>query len=84
MSDVEFTKRVEMTRTRVWVGIVAVLLLVLGANAHLVYVAVRSQPSCVAHIRQGESARGRDSFSAAQSACSLVNRAAQSGKRGRS
>ncbi len=63
----------------VWIGIAAVLLLVLGANAHLVYVAVRSQPSCVAHIRQGENARGRDNFSAAESACSFSDRAAQSG-----
>jgi hypothetical protein len=41
---------------------------VVAANAHLVFVAVASQPDCVAHIRQGEGAASR--FSAAQSSCS--------------
>lgn len=80
MSDLVSTKQAEMTRTMVWIGIALVLLLVLGANAHLVYVAVRSQPSCVAHIRQGENTSGRETFRAAQSACSLSDRAAQSGR----
>jgi hypothetical protein len=34
-----------------WVLIPAILLLVAGANAHLVYVAVQSQPDCVAHAQ---------------------------------
>ena len=46
------------------------LLLLIGANAHLVYVAATSQPDCVAHVRQGEEARGAVQFSAAKSACS--------------
>lgn len=52
------------------VGIGAGLLLLIGANAHLVYVAATSQPDCVAHVRQGEEARGAVRFSAAKSACS--------------
>ena len=44
------------TRTRaiLWLAIGAGLLLVLIANSHLVYMAVVSQPDCVAHVRQGE------------------------------
>lgn len=80
MSDVTSTGRAETTRTALWTGIAALLLLVLGANAHLVYVAVRSQPSCVAHVRHGENKMGGDSFTAAQSACSLSESAPQSGK----
>lgn len=60
-----------------WLVIAAGLGLVLGANAHLVYVAESSQPACVAHLRSG--AR-RDGFSAAQSACPPRNRVAQSAK----
>ncbi|SFC84946.1 hypothetical protein SAMN05428997_112125 [Bosea sp. CRIB-10] len=43
-------------------GVVALLLL---ANAHLVYVAVGSQPDCVPH----EKAAGSGMFRAARSAC---------------
>ena len=42
------------TRVVVWTAVCAGLLLVLIANSHLVYVAVISQPECVAHLRQGE------------------------------
>jgi hypothetical protein len=41
---------------------------VIAANAHLIYVAIASQPDCVTHVRPGERA-GRQ-FSAAQSSCS--------------
>jgi hypothetical protein len=44
------------------------LLLVAGANAHLVYVAVTSQPDCVQHVRAGGEARSGQ-FSVAKSAC---------------
>lgn len=77
MSDGASIKRTDMTRAMVWIGVALVLLIVLGANVHLVYVAVRSQPACVAHLRQGESGRDRDDFSAAQSACSPSEGAAQ-------
>jgi uncharacterized membrane protein len=43
------------------------LLLVLAANAHLVYVSLTSQPACVAHDRTDDAAAGR--FAAAKSAC---------------
>lgn len=45
------------------------LLVVLLANAHLVYVAVMSQPDCVAHIQASETPAPKGSFSAAKSAC---------------
>jgi hypothetical protein len=35
----------------VWLLVSAGLLLFAGANAHLVYVAFRSQPDCVAHVK---------------------------------
>jgi hypothetical protein len=52
-----------------WVMIGAGLLLVLIANSHLVYMAVVSQPECVAHVRQGEGAPNEGKFSAARSSC---------------
>jgi len=72
------TKQVVTGKVLLWLAIAAGLLLVLGANVHLVYVAERSQPSCVAHVRHGGSASGHDSFSAAKSACSPQRGAAQS------
>jgi hypothetical protein len=44
------------------------VLLVAGANAHLVYVAMTSQPDCVQHVRAGGDA-GPGQFSVAKSAC---------------
>ena len=58
------------TKAVLWVAIGAGLLLLLIANSHLVYVAIVSQPDCVAHLRQGESDAHSASFSAAQSNCS--------------
>ncbi|HKP25819.1 MAG TPA: hypothetical protein VJV39_18270 [Dongiaceae bacterium] len=57
-------------RTAIWLAVATGLLLFVGANAHLVYVAVTSQPGCVAHLKPGESDPQRASFSAAQSSCS--------------
>ena len=42
------------------------LLLVAGANAHLVYVAVTSQPDCVPHLKEAGTS---GSYRAAKSAC---------------
>lgn len=39
---------------------------VVGANAHLVYVAFQSQPDCVAHLK---TAGGDGGYRAAKSAC---------------
>ena len=57
------------TKAVVWAAICAGLLLVLIANAHLVYMAAVSQPDCVAHVRQGESTPKEGKFSAARSSC---------------
>jgi len=43
--------------------------LLLGANAHLVYVALRSQPECVTHVKPGAAAPAGSTFRAAKSAC---------------
>ena len=49
----------------------AIALVVVGifvaANAHLLYVALQSQPDCVAHVKPGVGAPGQ--LSAAKSAC---------------
>jgi hypothetical protein len=50
-----------------WLLVAAVLLVVAGANAHLVYVAVTSQPDCVAHLKEAGSQAGE--YRAAKSAC---------------
>ena len=55
-------------RTAIWLGVTALIVLVLGANVHLLYVAIGSQPDCVAHEAPGVGQGG--SFSAAQSSCS--------------
>jgi len=59
-----------MSKSAIWLAVGAGLLLVIGANAHLVYVALTSQPECVAHLGPGEGDAHSGSFSAAQSACS--------------
>jgi hypothetical protein len=50
-------------------AVVAGLLVVLLANAHLVYVAVTSQSDCVDHIQTGVTPAPEGSFSAASSSC---------------
>ena len=64
-------------RARLWLCLLIAsgLLLVVAANAHLVYVASISRPACVAHLRQGEGSNEFGLFSAAQSACSSPLRA---------
>lgn len=49
----------------------AVVLLLVAANAHLVYVAFASQPDCVAHAKTPDTARTKDgaTFRAARSSC---------------
>jgi hypothetical protein len=54
-------------------AVAAGLLLLAGANAHLLYVALTSQPDCVAHVKPGETA-GSGMFSAAKSSCSGARR----------
>lgn len=55
-------------RRWIWLLVGAGLALVIGANWHLVYVAVTSQPDCVAHVRGGANGPA-GSFSAAKSSC---------------
>ena len=50
-------------------AVIGGLLVVLLANAHLVYVSVMSQPECVEHIKASETPAPKGSFSAAASAC---------------
>ena len=46
----------------------AAVLLLIGANAHLVYVALASQPDCVAHAKTPGKGDGA-TFRAARSSC---------------
>lgn len=57
-------------RDRRWIWILtgAGLALVIGANWHLVYVAVTSQPECVPHVRRGAE-HPAGGFSAAELSC---------------
>jgi len=56
-----------MSRVRlIWLGVAAFVLVIIGANVHLAYVAFASASVCVDHTRLGEAA---PSFSAAKSSC---------------
>jgi hypothetical protein len=63
--------RLARLRTRWTVGLLVAggLLLVVGANAHLLHAALTSQPDCVPHVRPGDNHAGPGQFSVAQSAC---------------
>jgi hypothetical protein len=69
MSATGTASRHVRTKAVLWGAIGAALLLLLIANSHLVYVAIVSQPECVAHVRQGEGAAKDGKFSAARSSC---------------
>ena len=53
-------------RWLVWLLVPAGLLLFIGANAQLVYVAFQSQPDCVAHVKAAGEGTG---YRAAKPAC---------------
>jgi hypothetical protein len=55
------------TRLLVVLLVVAGLLVFAGANAHLLYAALTSQPECMPHLKVGHGGQG--TFSAADSAC---------------
>ena len=58
-----------VSRRTIVVGAVAVaLLVVVLANVHLVYVAMQSQPDCVAHLKPGIGGES-GAYSAARSSC---------------
>jgi hypothetical protein len=69
MTDMAASHRRWKTISLVWLTVGIGLFVLVGANAHLLYVAVSSQPNCVAHLRHGEG-NGTNSFSAATSSCS--------------
>jgi hypothetical protein len=55
-------------RLAIWLLLGFGMLVVVAANGHLVYVAMTSQPDCVAHVRRrSNSTQGR--FGAAKSSC---------------
>jgi hypothetical protein len=58
------------TRIRVWLVLAFAVAVFIAANAHLIYIAITSQPACVTHLKQGEGAAERGLFTAAQSSCS--------------
>ncbi|HZR86449.1 MAG TPA: hypothetical protein VFB02_06580 [Bradyrhizobium sp.] len=62
--------------TRLWLLVGLALAALLAANAHLVYVSIASQPSCVAHVRPGENIAGSGMFGAAQSSCTPLRQRA--------
>ncbi|TAJ39726.1 MAG: hypothetical protein EPO67_00790 [Reyranella sp.] len=57
------------TRWKVGLLIGAGLLFLAGANTHLVWVAVTSQPDCVDHVKRGEAGVRNGAYTAARSAC---------------
>lgn len=54
-------------KTGLIIGIAVAVAVLLLANAHLVYVAVTSQPDCVPHLKSSGEASG--TFRAARSSC---------------
>lgn len=52
----------------IWLGVAVFVLGLLGANAHLAYVAFASQPACIAHSPQG-AASTEGVYAAAVSSC---------------
>jgi hypothetical protein len=57
------------TKAVVALVVAGLVALVLAANAYLVYVAVTTQPDCVAHLKQADIGHS-GSYRAAKSACS--------------
>lgn len=70
MTQVSRPMRFLRKRAAIWLLVGFGLIVLCAANARLVYVAVATQPDCVAHLRSGEGNAERSSFSAANSACS--------------
>ena len=66
MKDAPVTRQIRWSLIT-WLLASAVLITVAAANAHLVYVAVASEPDCVAHLKEAGSKAG--AFRAAKPAC---------------
>jgi hypothetical protein len=56
-------------KVAIWLVVGFGLLVLVAANGHLLYVAMTTQPDCVAHVRQGEGNGMQERFSAARSSC---------------
>ena len=61
--------RAPQRKVAIWLLVGLGLLGFVAAHCHLVYVAMTSQPDCVAHVRSGESGGPHSQFSAAKSSC---------------
>jgi len=57
-------------KAAIWLLVGVGLVILVAANGHLLYVAMTSQPDCVAHVRLGEGSGPHIRFSAAKSSCS--------------
>lgn len=66
MSNEKRTSTRSWSRTT-WVIIAVALLVFVGANAHLLYVALNSQSECVPHLKERAAEAGQ--FRAAKSGC---------------
>jgi hypothetical protein len=69
-----------VTAWRVGLLVAGSVLVVAGAHAHLVYVAVTSQPDCLAHVRPTETGAPDGQYRAAKSACTPPQGAPLQGK----
>jgi len=67
MSDKRQRARPEIS---LWVLLAVAAAVFIAVNAHLIYVAIMSQPACLTHLKQGEGDASRGLFSAAESSCS--------------
>jgi hypothetical protein len=69
MSSAPAIRQGRRSRATIWRLVAAGLLLVIGANAHLLYVATTSAPGCVAHVGPGEGGGPGGTLSASDSSC---------------
>jgi hypothetical protein len=53
-----------------WILLAVAAAVFIAANAHMIYVAIMSQPACLTHLKQGDGDATRGLFSAAESSCS--------------
>jgi hypothetical protein len=63
------TMRVLQRKVAIWLLVSVGVVALVAANGHLLYVAMTSQPECVAHVRPGEGGGPQSRFSAAKSSC---------------
>ena len=79
MNEFAMTSRQPRRRALILLWILcaaAVALVFVAANAHLIYVAITSQPACLTHLKPGQGDATRGQFSAAVSSCAPPGAAA--------